>query len=282
MAIRIITDSVSDLPANMIQQYSIEVLPLLVNFEDASYKDGVDITAEAFFQKLKTAKKLPTTSQVNPGEFIAAFEKVLAAGDEAVVILMSSAMSGTYNAAKSAVEFLATDKITVVDSKAISFGYGLLVIEAARLVEKGESRQNIAAAIESSADRLINLFIVDTLEYLQKGGRLSAGEAMIGNLLNIKPIITIDDGRLKSLDKVRGRKKAYKWLIDYLTQQNLDFSTMTIGFYHADEPGDLKDMVDLICTTFGQPKEIIYSHVGTVVGTHSGPGCLAISYVKPL
>lgn len=281
MAIRIITDSVSDLPEAILKQYKIEVLPLMVNFEDGSYRDGIDLTSESFFLKLKEAKKLPTTSQVNPGEFISSFEKVIAEGDEAIVILMSSKMSGTFSAANTAVEYLGTDQISVVDSKAISFGYGLLVVEAARLVESGRSRLDIVKCIESAADRLVNLFIVDTLEYLQKGGRLSASEAMIGNLLNIKPIITIDDGKLKSMDKVRGRKKAYKWLVDYLNQQPYDISTLTVGFYHAEEEEDLKEMVDIVCSQVGRPREILYSHVGTVVGTHSGPGCLAMSYIKP-
>lgn len=281
MAIRIITDSVSDLPESIIRQYKIEVLPLMVNFEDGTYKDGVDLTAERFFEKLKHSKKLPTTSQVNPGEFISSFEKVIAEGDEAIVILMSSKMSGTYSAATTAVEYLNTSAISVVDSKAISFGYGLLVIEAARMVERGENRQQVVTSIEKAADRLVNLFIVDTLEYLQKGGRLSAGEAMIGNLLNIKPIITIDDGKLKSIDKVRGRKKAYKWLVDYLSQQTYGIEELVVGFYHAEEQEDLKEMVDIVCSQVGQPKEILYSHVGTVVGTHSGPGCLAMSFIRP-
>lgn len=279
MAIRIITDSVSDIPKAYQEQYQIEVLPLMVNFENESYFDGVDLDTDTFFKKLKSASKLPTTAQVNPGRFIEAFEKVIKDGDEAVVILMSSEMSGTYNAALSAVEYLDTDKISVVDSRAISFGYGLLVIEAARMVERGASREEIAKRIGEQAEEMVNLFIVDTLEYLQKGGRLSAGEAFIGNLLSIKPILTIEEGKLKSLDKVRGRKKAFKWILDYLEKNQIDLSDKTVGVFHADDVDHMEELLSEITTKY-QPKEIIKSTVGAVVAVHSGPGCVALCFKK--
>ena len=277
MAIRIIADSVSDIPHDYREKYQIEILPLMVNFEEESFRDGVDLQPEEFFLKLKQANKLPTTSQVNPGTFIEAFERVIASGDEAVVILMSSEMSGTYNAAVSAVDYLGTDKISVIDSRAISFGYGLLVIEAARMALAGANRFEIVAAINEQVPKMVNLFIVDTLEYLQKGGRLSASEAFIGNLLSIKPIITIEDGKLKSLDKVRGRKKAVKWILDYLEREQIDLSDKTIGFFHADDSKHMEEFMQEILQKHS-PKEIICSTVGTVVGTHSGPGCVAISF----
>lgn len=279
MSIRILADSVSDLPESYQKQYNIEILPLMVNFENESFRDGIDLKTDEFFKKLKEATKLPTTSQVNPGTFIETFERIIAAGDEAVVILMSSDMSGTYNAALSAIEYIGTDKISVIDSRAISFGYGLLVIEAARMAERGEGREAIAKAIGAQVSQMVNLFVVDTLEYLQKGGRLSAGEAFIGNLLSIKPIITIEDGKLKSLDKVRGRKKAVKWILDYLQSENIDLSNKTVGFFHADDEEHMEEFMQEIVQKY-QPKEIIRSTVGTVVGTHSGPGCVAISFKR--
>lgn len=279
MSIRILTDSVSDLPESYQKQYNIEVLPLMVNFENESFRDGIDLKTEEFFKKLKEASKLPTTSQVNPGTFIETFERIVAAGDEAVVILMSSDMSGTYNAALSAVDYVGTDKISVIDSRAISFGYGLLVLEAARMAERGENREAIVKEISLQVNQMVNLFVVDTLEYLQKGGRLSAGEAFIGNLLSIKPIITIEDGKLKSLDKVRGRKKAVKWILDYLENEKIDLSDKTVGFFHADDEEHMEEFIQEI-TQKHTPKEIIKSTVGTVVGTHSGPGCVAISFKR--
>lgn len=279
MAIRILADSVSDIPLSYREKYQIEILPLMVNFETESFKDGVDLQPDEFFVKLKQANKLPTTSQVNPGTFIETFERIVKEGDEAVVILMSSEMSGTYNAAVSAVDYLGTDRISIVDSRAISFGYGMLVIEAARMVEKGIPRLEIANEIAVQATQMVNLFVVDTLEYLQKGGRLSAGEAFIGNLLSIKPILTIEDGKLKSLDKVRGRKKAVKWVLDYLEKQKVDLSEKTVGFFHADDSEHLEEFMQEILLK-SVPKEIIKSTVGTVVGTHSGPGCVAISFRK--
>ncbi len=246
MSIKILADSVSDLPESYQKQYNIEVLPLMVNFENESFKDGIELNTVDFFRKLKEANKLPTTSQVNPGTFIEIFERIVAEGDEAVVILMSSDMSGTYNAALSAIEYIGTDKISVIDSRAISFGYGLLVIEAARMAERGEDRETIFKAISAQVSQMVNLFVVDTLEYLQKGGRLSAGEAFIGNLLSIKPIITIEDGKLKSLDKVRGRKKAVKWILDYLENEKIDLTDKTVGFFHADDEEHMEEFIQEI------------------------------------
>ncbi len=277
MAIRIITDSVSDIPLSYREKYQIEILPLMVNFEEESFRDGVDLQPETFFIKLKQATKLPTTSQVNPGTFIETFERIIESGDEAVVILMSSEMSGTYNAAVSAVEYLQTDLISVVDSRAISFGYGMLVIEAARMVERGENRDTIVSVIRDHAKRMVNLFVVDTLEYLQKGGRLSAGEAFIGNLLSIKPILTIENGKLKSLDKVRGRKKAVKWVLEYLEKEDIDLRDKSVGFFHADDADHMEEFIQEIVSR-SMPKEIMRSTVGTVVGSHSGPGCVAICF----
>lgn len=277
MAIRILADSVSDIPLSYREQYQIEILPLMVNFEEESFRDGVDLQPDEFFIKLKQATKLPTTSQVNPGTFIETFERIIEAGDEAVVILMSSEMSGTYNAAISAVEYLQTDLISIVDSRAISFGYGMLVLEAAQMVEQGATRETIVSVTKDHANRMVNLFVVDTLEYLQKGGRLSASEAFIGNLLSIKPILTIEDGKLKSLDKVRGRKKAVKWIIEYLEKESIDLSEKTVGFFHADDAEHMEEFMQEIIAR-NAPKEIIRSTVGTVVGTHSGPGCVAICF----
>jgi len=280
MRIKIITDSVADIPKNIAKDLDITVVPLSVHFGSTSYRDGVDLTTDEFFEKLSKSERLPTTSQVNPGEFKRVFEEHLEAYDHIICITMSEAMSGTYKAANIAKEFIGTEKIDIFDSKAISFGFGLVVIEAARSVKIGKSLNEIRESIRYNIDNLENLFIVDTLEYLKKGGRLSTAEAFVGNVLKIKPVITINnEGKLESIDKIRGRKRVINYFVDYIKKNGHDLSGKTIGLFHAVDHEYLKKLITVINDEFNV-KEIIQSEVGTVVGTHSGPGCLAMVFIK--
>lgn len=280
MRVKIITDSVADIPKDIAEQLDITIVPLSVHFGSVSYRDGVDLTTEEFFNKLSKAERLPTTSQVNPGEFKEVFEKYLEEYDHLICITMSEAMSGTYKAANIAKEFIGTEKIDVFDSKAISFGFGLIVIEAARSIKEGKSLTDIRESIRYNIQNLENLFIVDTLEYLKKGGRLSTAEAFVGNVLKIKPVITINnEGKLESIDKIRGRKRVINYFVDHIKKNGYDLSGKTIGLFHAVDQEYLEKLVTIIKEQF-DVKEIIESEVGTVVGTHSGPGCLAMVFIK--
>ncbi len=279
MRIKIITDSVADIPKDIAQALDITVLPLSVHFGSVSYKDGIDLTTKEFFNKLSKCDRLPTTSQVNPGEFKMVFEKYLQDYDHIICITMSEAMSGTYKAANIAKELIGSEKIDVFDSKAISFGFGLIVIEAARSVQNGDTLDQVRESIQYNIENLENLFIVDTLEYLKKGGRLSTAEAFVGNVLKIKPVITINNGKLVSIDKIRGRKRVINYFIDYLKKNQYDLSDKTVGLFHAVDYEYLDALVKVVKDEF-EIKEIIRSEVGTVVGTHSGPGCLAMVFIK--
>ena len=279
MRIKIITDSVSDIPKDIVQALDITVLPLSVHFGGVSYKDGIDLTTDEFFDKLSKSDRLPTTSQVNPGEFRSAFEEYLQDYDHLICITMSEIMSGTYKAANIAKELIGTERIDIFDSKAISFGFGLVVIEAARSVQKGDTLDQVRESIQYNIQNLENLFIVDTLEYLKKGGRLSTAEAFVGNVLKIKPVITINNGKLESIDKIRGRKRVINYFIDYLNENEYDLTDKTVGLFHAVNHEYLQKLIVEIKEKF-DVKEIIQSEVGTVVGTHSGPGCLAMVFIK--
>lgn len=280
MGIRIFTDSVSDIPKGLASEHNITVVPLQVNFTEGSYKDGVEIQPEEFFAKLKEATKLPTTSQVNPGEFVDAFKRVLNEGDDIICLTLSSKLSGTFSAAVTATSFLeAEDRIEVIDTKAVSFGYGMIALAAAQMVEDGATKQEIIAEIRHMTEHLENIFIFDTLEYLLKGGRLSSGEAFLGGLLNIKPILTIADGELKPMDKVRGRKRVIKWVIERLKSSPVDFSETDVAIYHADDEAYMYEIMKAVEAEV-PVKRWLVSKVGPVVGTHSGPGCIAISYLK--
>lgn len=277
--IRIVTDSVSDIPKDLINDLEIEVLPLTVNFENKSYRDGIDLSAEEFFTQMAKNPKLPTTSQVTPGEFLNVFKEMTSRGDEVIAILMSSKLSGTYNSAMMAKNMLGDVEIDIIDSKGVTLGYGLLVIEGARMAKSGYTRKEIIDRITYMQEKLEYKFIVDTLENLYKGGRLNAAEAFMGKLLNIKPILTVKDGGLVLEDKVRGRKKAMKWLVDWLKDHNIDLSNQTIGVNHSNDEAYALELIDVIRENF-EVKEIILSKTGCVVSTHAGQGAVAMYFLN--
>ena len=279
MTIKIITDSVSDIPKKIVEELNIEVVPLTVNFGSVSYRDSVDLTNEEFFEKMKKIEKLPTTSQVNPGDFKIVFEKNLKLYDKIICITMSKEMSGTFKAANTAKGFLNSDRIEIFDSKAISFGFGLVVIDASRDVIDGKKYDEIVEKINYNIENLKNFFIVDTLEYLQKGGRLTLTEAFVGNVLKIKPILTIKNGKLGVIGKIRGRKNAINYIVKQLEENEYDFSEKTIGFFDAADEKYLNDLIYEVNKKF-EIEEIIKSNVGSVVGAHAGPGCIAIAFIK--
>jgi len=279
LSLKLITDSVADIPRRLTEELNIRVVPLQVNFEDCSYRDGVDITEEQFFEKLAKASKLPTTAQVTPGEFIEIFREELAAGNDLIVLTMSAAMSGTYNAACTAAEMTDPVRVTVFDSQAVTFGTGLVAVLTARDIQSGMLRNDVEERLQYRISNLVCKFAVDTLEYLRKGGRLSAGEAFVGNLLNIKPILTIVNGELKAEEKVRGRRKAIRYIVDWIQAEHIDLSEKTIGLYHSMDPEYMRELREALEKQFAIG-EILYADVGAVVGTHAGPGCVAVSYIK--
>lgn len=279
MPVKIITDSVSDLPKYIVEKFDITVIPLTVNFEDESYRDGIDITNEEFFSKLQKTKKLPTTSQVTPGKFIEALENVmeLNGNDEVVVITMSSSLSGTYSSALAAKDALGSDRIHIVDSRNVSFALGMLVIRSASLAMKGATAVEIVKDIEARIINQRTYVLFDTTDYLAKGGRLSAGKAIASKILNIKPILEIKDGRLVPIDKVRSKKKFVKWVFDYLENHGISLQNKPVGIFCATHPEERKELVSELEKYYNFSK-VYESEVGSVVGTYSGPGCIAITF----
>ena len=277
--IRVVTDSVSDIPKELAAELNIEVLPLIVNFGEKSYRDGVDLTSEDFFQLMKETSILPTTSQVAPGDFIRVFEDNIQKGNSVIVILISSQLSGTFSSAVAARKIVERGDIEIIDSQGVTFGQGLIVVEAARMAKKGCGKEEILKRVLYMKDHMQYKFVLDTLEYLHKGGRLSATSAFVGNLLNIKPILTVKDGKLVLEDKVRGRKKALKWLTDWIESNNIDLSNQTIGINHSNDEAFAHELIEIIKHKY-EVKEIITSKVGCVVGTHAGPGAVAMYCLK--
>lgn len=279
MKIKLIVDSVSDIPKELVVENNIRIVPLSVNFEDGIYKDGIDLSVGEFFEKLSKSDKLPTTSQVNPGEFISVFEEELKDNDVLIVLTLSSKMSGTYSAAITAKEYMENDNIIVIDTLGVSFGYGMIALEVANMIKQESSTEEIKTVVNQLIQNTENIFMFDTLEYLQKGGRLSAAEAFLGTLLKVKPIISIKEGALVPLDKVRGRKKIGKWLVNYLNDNSFDLNDKTVGIYDAIDEDFMNELIELIKKEYPRV-EFKLSKVGSVVGTHSGPKAIGISFVK--
>ena len=215
--IAFVTDSTAGLPADQAEKYKVTVVPLQVMFGTQAYRDGLDLTQSQFFEKLKSAKTLPTTSQPTIGDFENAYKQLLndPEVDSIISVHLSSKLSGTYSSAAAAVERIgagSNKQITVIDSLSAYLGEGLMVIDGARAAESGKSHEEVVALIRAMVPDTTVLLLVDTLEYLQRGGRIGGAQALIGGLLNIKPILRVTDGALEPLERVRTRRKAMERL----------------------------------------------------------------------
>lgn len=277
--IRIVTDSTSDIPAEMREALSIEMVPLKVHFGEEAYLDGVTISPEEFYHKLPKAQRLPTTSQPSPLDFLEVYNRLAADPDTAVIsIHLSSSLSGTYQSACMAKSMMEREAdITVVDSRTASYGIGLLAVAAARAAKAGKTREEIVRHIKELRSRMSLYFLVDTLEYLHKGGRIGKAGAVLGSLLNIKPILTVDDsGGVTSVDKIRGFKKAMSRIIELLKERHQGPVHVTVA--HADTPRHAEELSALIREHF-EVEEMMHTTIGPVIGAHVGGGTVGVFMV---
>lgn len=217
----IVTDSTADLTKEMKSEYNIIVLPLIISYNGKNYKDGEDVDIETVLTWMENGQ-LPKTSQINPHMFAEAYEKLLKSYDKIISIHIASDLSGTYQSACIAKDMIDSKKIYVIDSKSVSFGTGLLVLKAAQMLKEGKSAEEIVSGIESIKGKVRVAFFVNSLEYLKKGGRISSVAATIGSVLDIKPIVYSNEGKLDILDKVRGTRKAMARLLKYFQDEDFD------------------------------------------------------------
>lgn len=276
--IQIITDSMVDLPKDIIEKYNIIVVPLTIIFEDKQYTDGVDLTSKQFYEKLSQVKNLPKTSQVTPNTFMEVFKKALDDDKEVLCINGSSNASGTYQSAVIAKNSLESDDIEVFDTMGLSFGAGIFVYKAANMAQEGKSLKEIVNKLNDIKSNVDHIFTVDTLENLKKGGRLNPMKATIATMLNIKPILTVVDGLVEPLDKVRGSKKVVGKMIELAKQRGGNFENKIVGISHANSPDTLSILKESVINELN-PKEVFVTEIGCTIGTHAGPGTLAIFYI---
>ena len=280
MSVKIIVDSTADMSPAAKARVSA-VVPLSVRFGDAEYKDGATIIAHEFYEMLADYEELPTSSQPTPMAFSDAFEAATADGSEAVVITISSRLSGTYQGARIAAEDF-DGKVQVCDSRSAAVGAGVLAEYALQLADKGLSAQEILDELMEARKNIRIFFMVDTLEYLKKGGRISSAVALAGGLLNIKPVLAIEDGAIHILGKARGSKMGNNLLVQEIEKAGgVDFSKpVLMGYTGMSDTLLVKYIEDSKHLWEGNLAEVRYATIGSVIGTHAGPGAVAVAFFK--
>ncbi|MBT2712285.1 DegV family protein [Pseudomonas sp. ISL-88] len=283
MTVHLIADSASDLPNSYFEANQIGFIPLNVSLDGKEYEDAVTIQADDIFKAMHDGK-IPKTSQASPETIKNVFLQYAKLGEPALYLAFSSGLSGTYQTAVMVAnevkeEFPDFD-LRIVDSQCASLGCGLAVMHAQTLCVNGNTIQEIETSVKNFCAHMKHIFTVDDVAYLARGGRISKTSAFVGGLLNIKPILHVEDGRLVPLEKMRGQKKLFKRIIEMMKEEGGDWESQTVGISYADNEDTALSMKQQIEEAF-QPKEVILHSIGSAIGAHSGPGTLAIFFLKP-
>lgn len=278
MNTRIIVDSTTELMPEYRDR--VKVIPLIVRFGEEEYLDGVTIDHKTFYEKLIESDVLPATSQANPDTFMKAFDEIKAAGESAVVITLSSKLSGTYQSAVIAAEEY--ENIYIVDSGTVTIGSSILTELALKYIDEGMDAETIANKLEEDKKKIHIVALVDTLEYLKKGGRISKTVAFAGTLLNIKPVISVTDGEINMLGKARGSKMGNNLLVQEIEKAGgIDFSKPVLLGYSGLSDILLKKYIEDSRHIWDSNLESVrYTTIGSVIGTHAGPGAIAVAFFK--
>jgi DegV family protein with EDD domain len=274
MAVKIVTDSVSDLPPEIASELGITVIPLNVRFGEEVFRNGIDLTTQQFYEKIKYSKTLPVTSVPSPGAFADAYDKLAEGTDEILAIILSSKLSGTYEVALQSIGLMKKKcRVEVIDSQWAVMAQGFIVMKAAQAAQAGASLDDVIDVTRKTVPRVDFHAAFDTLEYLKRGGRIGRAQAFLGSMLKINPIITMKDGVVEPARRTRSRTKA----IDYLYNFAMSYSHIEgIAVEDAACPDDAKLLVERLSSKF--PKERIYrSKTTPVIGTHTGPGLLLVA-----
>ncbi|MFB6465289.1 DegV family protein [Cytobacillus sp. Hz8] len=284
MSVKILTDSASDLPLSFFAENDITMIPLKVHLDNQEYEDFITIEPKTVYKAINEGK-VPKTSQVSPAAFEKAFTELAELGQQGLYIAFSSQLSGTYQTAvmirDQVKEKYPQLDLTIIDSKCASLGCGLVVMEAARLAKENAPKDEIVEKATFLCQHMEHLFTVDDLEYLAKGGRVSKASAFLGGLLNIKPLLNVEDGKLVPIEKIRGKKKLLRRVIDVMHERGASLSQQRIGISHADDEETALEMKRLISEEFSTDN-IFISSIGAVIGSHTGSGTIAIFFLNQL
>ena len=278
MSIRIVTDSVSDMPPEMAQELEIPVVPLSVVFGEESYKEGIDISPDVFYERLARVKELPTTSSPSVGDFLDTYRDVLKETDEIVSVHVSSKLSATYSNATQAAAILAEEgaRIEVVDSRTISLGMMFLCQASVKAASEGASVEEIRDIIDAMVPRISVYIALDTLEYVRRGGRIGRARAFLGTVLRVKPILSFDDGEVRPEERVRTRALAVDRLFQLVTSApNLE----KVGVGYSTNAEEAEELRRRLTEALGDVK-VQMTRIGAVAGVHGGPGVLGVGFLR--
>ena len=267
----IVLDSTADFPDASDRFVNWRVVPLYVNFGTESFKDGVELTAREFYERLRTSPELPTTSQPTPGDFLAVYEE-LGAYERILSIHIASKLSGTFQSAGTAAEMLGDGRVRTIDSESASVAIAMLALAIQRRLERGTTDEEIDALVERYRVEHGLLFTVDTLEFLARGGRIGKAKAFAGQLLNVKPILSIRDGEVLPVKRVRGNRKAVQAFVDALETNTRDEPGVRVGVAHADAPERMVELEKMVRDIRPQAQIEMETSLGAVIGAHAGPG----------
>ena len=279
MSIRIITDSSADLTPADAQRLGIEVVSMSIQFGDRSYLDGVDLDKAQFYQLLAEGKDIPSTAQPTPADFLKPMEAVRSTGDEAVVITLSSVLSGTYQSALIAKDMCAYGPVYVVDSLSATAGVQIMVEYACKLREQGITAQEISERVAALKDRIRIFAVIDTLEYLRRGGRLSSLQAGLGTVTKLKPVISVREGAVMVVGKAFGTAAATKQLLKFLSEHPIDNSFPAFALY-SDDKSRVDEFLPKLQEVEALPQDLRFCSIGPTIGTHIGPGAVGMAYVE--
>jgi len=277
LAVKIVTDSTCDLPPQIAQELGVTVVPLYVISGDVSYREGIDITADEFYEMLRKSRELPTTSAPSVGDFQGVYQRLLDEGHSLVSIHLSGKLSATVTIAQTAADSTSSpERIAVVDSQSLSVGMSFAIMEAAAAVRAGGGLEEVRAAAESVAGRLYIEFMLDTLEYVRRGGRIGRARAYLGTMLRIKPILSVRDGEIYPVERVRTRSQGVERIIQTAVRhQNVTMAA--VGY--STTPDEAELILGRLAMAFPHAR-VFTTRFGPVLGTHGGPGTVGIGVVE--
>lgn len=278
--VMLVTDSTAYIPDDLLKKYDISVAPQIVIWGEESFRDGIDILPDEFYKRLENSKVMPTTSQVSIVGMKSIFEGLVEKGYDVMGIFLSAKLSGTMHSAQQALAMLPrfADKIAIIDSNSTAMAMGFHVLTAARAAQAGESLVECRKLAEKARDHTGVLFTVDTLEFLYRGGRIGGAQALMGTMLNIKPILELRDGRIELLERVRTKTKATERMLDHILERIAGQYPIRLATLHANAEEEARALLRLAVAQLN-PIETIFSAVSPAIGTHAGPGTVGLAYM---
>ena len=276
--VALVTDSTASIPQEYLERYGIRVAPQILVWGNETYRDGVDIQSSEFFERLSTAKVMPTTSQASPQSFHEIYQELLEQDYAILTILISEELSGTLASARQARDYFPEAPIEIIDSRTTAMAMGYIVLMAARAAEEGATLQQCKALAETARDNTGVIFAVDTLEFLHRGGRIGGGARLLGTALNLKPILEVTGGRGGAVERIRTRKKSLNRGIEMVEQRIAGRQPVRMATLHANAPEAAQQLLDEANQRFNAV-ESLFTEVSPVVGNHAGPGTVGLTFL---